>query len=59
MLTMPGGGLKDADSNASLNQADDIIKDDVGGRVRFQIGETIARGIEVCVLHHQRKAQQS
>jgi replicative DNA helicase len=36
----------------------DLIKDDVGGRVSFQIGETIARGIEVCVLHHQRKAQQ-
>lgn len=36
----------------------DLIKDEVGSRVNVAIQETIARGIEVCVLHHQRKAQQ-
>jgi AAA domain len=36
----------------------DLVKDEVGSRVNIAIQETIARGIEVCVLHHQRKAQQ-
>lgn len=33
-----------------------LSKDEVGSRVNVAIQETIARGIEVCTNHHQRKA---
>lgn len=36
----------------------DLSTDETGSRVSVAIQEVIARGIEVCVLHHQRKAQQ-
>jgi replicative DNA helicase len=36
----------------------DLSKDDVGGRVNLALQELVAAGIETCVLHHQRKAQQ-
>jgi len=50
--------VTDIVSDSLKDVAVDLIKDNVGGRVSFQIGETIARGIEVCMLHHQREAQQ-
>lgn len=35
----------------------DLAKDDVGSRVNLALQELIAAGVEVLVLHHQRKAQ--
>jgi len=35
-----------------------LTDDEVGGRVNIAIQEVIARGVEVLVLHHQRKRQQ-
>jgi replicative DNA helicase len=36
----------------------DLVKDEAGSRVNAAIQELVARGIEVAVLHHQRKGQQ-
>jgi replicative DNA helicase len=36
----------------------DLVKDEVGSRLSVAFQETIARGIELTVLHHQRKEQQ-
>lgn len=33
----------------------DLSKDEVGSRVNLALQELIARGIDTCVLHHQRK----
>jgi replicative DNA helicase len=36
----------------------DLSKDETGSRVNLAFQELIASGIELCVLHHQRKEQQ-
>lgn len=36
----------------------DLTKDETGSRVNLACQELVAEGIELCVLHHQRKAQQ-
>jgi replicative DNA helicase len=35
----------------------DLVKDDVGSRVNAAFQELIAREVELCIAHHQRKAQ--
>lgn len=36
----------------------DLSKDEIGSRVNLAFQECIARGLDICVAHHQRKEQQ-
>jgi replicative DNA helicase len=53
-----GLGATDIVIDSLKDIAVDLIKDEVGSRVNIAFQETIASGIELCALHHQRKAQQ-
>jgi replicative DNA helicase len=40
----------------SLTRGDGVSRDDVGAAVKRAMAHTVAAGIELLVLHHQRKA---
>lgn len=48
-------GATDVFVDSLKDVALDLSKDETGSRVNIAIQELIARGIEVCTLHHQRK----
>jgi replicative DNA helicase len=50
-----GAGVLFVDSLKDV--AVDLIKDEVGSRVNQAVQELLADGVEVCLLHHQRKQQ--
>lgn len=50
-------GVSDVVIDSLKDVAVDLTKDDVGSRVNIAIQELIAAGVEILVVHHQRKGQ--
>jgi len=49
-------GVTDVFIDSLKDVAADLVKDDVGSRCNIAFQELVASGVELCVLHHQRKA---